>query len=62
MNDQTCETYNVVDGRCGAPATVRLRQSAANVDALACDEHAARWLRVKRGRRVHPFIVAEPIR
>jgi len=63
---KSCETTSGVDGRCPNVATTRLRQTAANVDALACDEHAAFWLRTKRVRgrvvRVHPFIVAESVR
>jgi len=64
--NKKCETWSVADGHCPNDATVRLVQTAANVDARACDEHAARWTRTKRVRgvvvRVHPMITVEPLR
>lgn len=62
VGELLCETTSGIEGRCPQPAAFRLRQTAANVDALACEQHAAFWLRVKRGRRVHPYITAEAIR
>ena len=60
-----CETWSFDEGRCGQPATTRLTQRAANMTALACDHHAARWMRTKKIRgqivRVHPLMIAEPI-
>lgn len=60
-----CETWSGAEGRCPNPATVRLVQTGANVDAPTCSEHAARWLRTKRVRgrvvRVNPFIEERPL-
>lgn len=59
-----CET-NSLSAKCGKAATTRLTQTYASVTALACDEHAAMWMRTKKVRgqvvRVHPNMVAEAI-
>ena len=60
-----CETWSIADGHCTETATTRLVQTAAGVNSVACDRHAAGWLRTKKVRgvvvRVFPAIVAYPV-